>query len=105
MLSPPSPAGSRWAEVGGHGVGGVAQPGDPAVVQGGERGGQVVEVVLEDVGGVEAADAVQQGRNRVVPRAEAVAEFATAYADINEADHGQHGAAIRSGRIDAVRDI
>ncbi len=63
------------AEVGGHGVGGITEPGDPAVVQAGERGGQVVEVVLEDVGGVEAPDAVQQGRNRVVPRAEAVPEF------------------------------
>lgn len=63
------------AEVRGHGVGGVAEPGDPAVVQPGERGGQVVEVVLEEVGAVEAADAVQQGRNRVVPRAEAVVEF------------------------------
>ena len=36
---------------------------------------------------------------------EAVTEFATGYADINEADHGQHAAAIRSGRIDAVSDI
>ena len=36
---------------------------------------------------------------------EAVTEFANGYADINEADHGQHAAAIRSGRIDALSDI
>lgn len=63
------------AEVGGHGVGGVAEPGDPAVVQAGQRRGQVVQVVLEDVGRVEAPDPLQQGRDRVVPRAEASAQF------------------------------
>jgi uncharacterized protein (DUF2252 family) len=31
----------------------------------------------------------------------AVAKFASAYADINEADHGRHRAAIAQGRIDA----
>ncbi|MET0910326.1 MAG: DUF2252 family protein, partial [Ilumatobacteraceae bacterium] len=36
---------------------------------------------------------------------QALTDFADGYADINEADHGQHAAAIRSGRIDAVSDI
>ncbi len=35
----------------------------------------------------------------------AVTSFAAGYADIVEADHGVHAAAIASGRIDAIRDI
>jgi uncharacterized protein (DUF2252 family) len=35
----------------------------------------------------------------------AIASFASAYADINEADHAAHDAAISSGRIEAIRDI
>jgi Uncharacterized protein conserved in bacteria (DUF2252) len=36
---------------------------------------------------------------------EAVTDFASGYADIVEADHGVHAAAIASGRIEAILDI
>jgi uncharacterized protein (DUF2252 family) len=36
---------------------------------------------------------------------QAVTEFASGYADINEADHRAHAAAIRAGRIEAISDI
>lgn len=35
----------------------------------------------------------------------ALADFAEGYADINEADHGRHRAAVNSGRIDAEHDV
>ena len=35
----------------------------------------------------------------------AIASFAAAYADLNEADYAAHDAAISSGRIEAIRDI
>jgi len=36
---------------------------------------------------------------------EAITDFSSGYADIIEADHGVHAAAIASGRIEAIRDI
>lgn len=61
------------AQVGRHRMGGVTEQGHPAGVEPGQGLGEFVEVVVEDGHGVGLAPVqpIQQGRDRIVPGAEA----------------------------------